>query len=563
MKFVVKSILTAAILLAANLLHAQETAAIPSSPANLPSLESYSDAQLEQVLNELSAMPLIWPTNLPDNGVGGTYWSLAHPNWPPLPSASSIPVWEVSSNFLLLDDIDYPETVSANSGIRAMGMLSPMDSGGGGFSPSFSFLTNGLLWLQITNLAGGTVYANLNNATDQVYSIWSTTNLTIPFANWQVETEVWPTDTNTMPFTVETMNRQMLFLRAEDWTGVTANGNQTPLWWFWEYYDTTDLSDTNLDSQGNTLLYDYQNGLDPNVIQFSISVTNQYINSVVPMQLSVTAGQPFYIATLVDDTNFEDAVWNAYTSSVVAVDIGLAQGWHNVYVGLRGFPANATQTWQWRHLDFVSAPILAITNPVSSDVDEPIIQIYGYAQEQLANITYDISNASGTVTNEPGFISDEYFDTNQLGITTNYFQCLDVPLTNGLNVVTLHATDLAGDTTVSNFNFTLDYSTKTNPPVVQFMWPQPGTEISGTNCMFTGSISDPTASLTAENLSASTNAFPAYIDRTGNFWLENVSLQPGSNTFLITATDAAGNIMTTNFSVVQTNFVLTVNQRYK
>ena len=58
--------------------------------------------------------------------------------------------------------------------------------------------------------------------------------------------------------------------------------------------------------------------------------------------------------------------------------------------------------------------------------------------------------------------------------TTNYFECLDVPLTNGLNVITIHATDLAGDTTTTNFNFTLDYSSKTNPPVVQITWPQDG-----------------------------------------------------------------------------------------
>ena len=61
---------------------------------------------------------------------------------------------------------------------------------------------------------------------------------------------------------------------------MTENGNTTPDWWFWEYFGTVALSDTNLDSQGNTLLYDYQNGLDPNVIQFSFQFANYYVNTL-------------------------------------------------------------------------------------------------------------------------------------------------------------------------------------------------------------------------------------------------------------------------------------------
>jgi hypothetical protein len=299
-------------------------------------------------------------------------------------------------------------------------------------------------------------------------------------------------------------------------------------------------------------------------------VTNQYVNDQVPLQLNVAAGQPSYIAVLVDDTNSADATWNAYTSSDITVDCGSIQGWHNVYVGLRGLPVNATQTWVWQHLDFVSPPVLVLTNPVPPVVNVPVIQIYGYAQEQLAAISYDISNAFGVVTNETGFISDEYFDTNQLGITTNYFQCLDVPLTNGPNVVTLHATDMAGDMTVSNFNFTLDYSSKTNPPVVDITWPQNGTQISGTNFICTGWVGDPTVTIATQvvftngdtNFYANglyTNVYTAGVDRNGNFSIQGVPLNSGANTFLIKAIDAAGNTTMTNLTVVQTNFILTMN----
>lgn len=562
MNFFLKGAIVATMVFASNILHAQ----IQFSSSDLAEIESTTPLSADQ-------LPVI-----------GTFYSAANPQIAPAPDdVLGYPAWDLgnvgSIEIYLLDDLS-----DGGSGGRfhAMDDLEPPIPDGGGdgpyeFTNTYSFPTNGL-WLQITNVSDDIAYANLNGATDTVYEIFSTTNLAVAMtaiSTWDIATEVFPgTSTNSVPFSVFANGSPNFFLWARDWTGIRSHGNTTPDWWlfYWFGSDGLSLSDTNLDSSGNTLLYDYENRFDPNVIQFSVSVTNQYVSTVAPMQLNVTAGQPLYIATLVDDTNFADAGWDIYTSPSIIVNLGSLQGWHNVYVGLKGSATNATQTWEWQHLDFVSAPVLVITNPIPSVVDEPIVQIDGYAQEQLANITYSISNASGTVTNEIGFITDEYFDTNQLGITTNYFQCLDVPLTNGLNVVTVHATDFAGDTTVSNFDFTLDYSSKTNPPTMRFTWPQPGTEISGTNFICIGFINDPAARIATQlvftngdtNFYANglyTNVYTAEVDRSGNFLIENLPLQPGSNTFLITATDAAGNVCTTNLSVVQTNFVLTMNQQ--
>jgi hypothetical protein len=68
------------------------------------------------------------------------------------------------------------------------------------------------------------------NATNQVYVIWFTTNLSLRFGLWQVETELWPAtnQTNVLPFTVPTLGRDKLFLRAEDWTRVDSNGDGVP-----------------------------------------------------------------------------------------------------------------------------------------------------------------------------------------------------------------------------------------------------------------------------------------------------------------------------------------------
>jgi hypothetical protein len=49
-----------------------------------------------------------------------------------------------------------------------------------------------------------------------------------------------------------------------------------------------------------------------------------------------------------------------------------------------------------------------------------------------------------------------------------------VPLTNGMDVITLHATDLAGNVTTLATGLTVDYSGKTNPPAVQLLRPQDG-----------------------------------------------------------------------------------------
>jgi hypothetical protein len=331
------------------------------------------------------------------------------------------------------------------------------------------------------------------------------------------------------------------------------------------------LSDTNLDSQGNTLLYDYQYGIDPNVISFTLSYTNQYATvSGAPVQVNVTGGVPFFIAVLLDSTNFTGATWNAYTSSNIIINLGTIQGWHNAWVGLRGLPSNATQTWQWKHLNLTLPPVLVITNPVTDVVNEPMIQIYGYCQDSLASISYDISNAVGVAVNQSSEITDRYYDTNVLGFTTNYFECLDVPLTNGLNVITIHATDLAGNITTTNFNFTLDYSSKTNPPVEQITWPQGGTQIGGSNFTCRGWVDDPTVTVSTQlvytngntNVFAGgvyTNVVSGSVERNGNFWLENLPINAGTNAFTITVTDAVGNTSVTNISVVQSALVLTIN----
>ncbi|MGA2281106.1 MAG: hypothetical protein ABSG80_12470 [Verrucomicrobiota bacterium] len=182
------------------------TVAVPYSHTDLAAIEHYSDAQLTQLLAELAATPLTWPENLPNKGMGGTYWSLAHPDWPPLPATFGTPVWilgsssvsgsatslaadsatssGLSSGSYLLDDIDYPPV----PGYSGNG-----DTNSYGYASSYQaqvFTTNDL-WLEITGTTntGTTVSAYLVihppwNVANGVYDLFSTTNLAPSAWQW-------------------------------------------------------------------------------------------------------------------------------------------------------------------------------------------------------------------------------------------------------------------------------------------------------------------------------------------------------------------------------------------
>ncbi len=94
------------------------------------------------------------------------------------------------------------------------------------------------------------------------------------------------------------------------------------------------------------LTINYAHGADPNVIRFEIALTNALVQTANPsLPLNVLGGVPAYAAVLVNDSNPADAVWRPYSGSSVVATLGAA-GDYTVSVGLRGFPANAAESWQ-------------------------------------------------------------------------------------------------------------------------------------------------------------------------------------------------------------------------
>jgi len=469
------------------------------------------------------------------------------------------------------------------------------------------------LWLEIPSTSNGVANVILHNVTQgEVYELMSSPVL--PGAKWNPEQALFTiTNQDWIATTVPMLDRtNALLFWARDWTGIDDNTNSMPDWWDWQNYGPPMALDETLHTMTNTalsvflrathpeglpltyvilsgptngtlsgtppdLVYTPATGYDgadaivfkvtdgafdsrtatvtisvDTAIQFLISSAPKYVSSApVPFQLSVTSGVPRQFATLIDSTNFAGANWQAYTSSNITVTT--TEGWLELWIGLRGASDNSPQVWRWTRFKLdQTAPQLSITNPVGNVVTQPLVQVQGFCPEPLASISYDLTNAAGVITNQPVLVLDQWFDTNVWEFTTNFLQALDVPLTNGLNTLTLHATDLAGNSTNLVLNLTLDYSSRTNPPVVRIYWPQDGAQISpsgGYACR--GWVDDFTAMVTANVTDANGNVSPfnALVERDGKFWIQNLDLSSGTNTIQITVQDAAGNTTTTNFTV--------------
>ena len=285
---------------------------------------------------------------------------------------------------------------------------------------------------------------------------------------------------------------------------------------------------------------------------------NGFVNSNITLA-TVEGGPAVATAILVDSTNFARATWIPFSSTPL-VDIGTNEGTHEIWFGFRGTNGVVYWTSDTVTLD-KTPPAIVITNPIFSTTSRPIIQVQGYSTEPLSSIYFDVTNAAGSITNQQGFVTAQDFDTNNFSSTTNWFQCFDVELTNGVNSIIVHAADLAGNVTTTNVIITLDFTGDTNPPAITVTWPQDGTQISGTNFTLRGVLDDETAQITAQTVDTNgvTNIVSGVVERNGTFWLEDLPLNPGTNLVAVTATDAAGNSSVTNLTLFQSDVTLTIN----
>jgi hypothetical protein len=189
------------------------------------------------------------------------------------------------------------------------------------------------------------------------------------------------------------------------------------------------------------LLYDYTNGLDPNVLAFSCSFFNQYASSgSVTGSITVLSGFPYGMSVLVDNTNFPAATWTAYATNIVA-NLGSTQGSHDVWVGLEGSPTDPEPTWEETTIVLDSAsPSITITNPAN-------------------NVSFNASrvNVSGSFT--AATVQQISVNGVMAFVTGTNFEAVNVPLEPGANVATAVIENLAGMTNSASITITATTNT--------------------------------------------------------------------------------------------------------
>jgi hypothetical protein len=350
-----------------------------------------------------------------------------------------------------------------------------------------------------------------------------------------------------------------------------VNHNGIPDSWEYANFGSLQPGTGDYDSDGVDNYQEWLNGTDPNTIQFHLGFTNLSVNGNTAQGLiQVFSGVPASMTVVVSNgiiTNFSGLTWQPY-SPTISIPLGTNDGMYNVYVGLRGLQTYSQQAWEPGLLfrDTV-APVIVITNPVLSTASvtnvtsQPIIQLQGYCPEALGDIRYGVINSAGAVTNQIGLVNQVDVDDVTLQPSTNYFECPDIALVSGTNTVTLRLTDAAGNVTTTNLLFNLNYASDTNPPVLTLYWPQNGGRVTGSQFTLRGMLDDPTATVTARIVSPSgtTNTVAGLVELNGLLWVENLPLSVGTNSVLLTMTDAAGNVSTTNLNVIGDSMNLTIN----
>ena len=359
------------------------------------------------------------------------------------------------------------------------------------------------------------------------------------------------TDVDGWPDYLEDANGNGVFDAGDPWNwqlpDVDTDGDGLLDCWELSNFGNLDQTATgDYDNDGINNGDEYANGTDPNDISFfSIESANDYVNTTdVSVQLNITAGTPGYYALFVDATTATN--WIPFTGTNLTLKIGPTDGVYNVVVGLKGFRTNAIESWKSYSfiLDRV-APGLTITNPALVNgravVIKPYLQLQGFADEPLSSLAYDISNSAGLSTNLDVRVTGQYYDTNLMDSTTTRFQAYDVPLAEGENAFTLRMADRAGNVTVTNFTVVLDYTTATNSPEVQLLWPQDGMAVSGSGITIRGRTTDETGGVEAEvvNGDGTTSQITGLVERNGIFWLENVPVS-GDTHIRIKVTDGSG-----------------------
>ena len=535
---------------------------------------SYSFPAVPETLVLMSVDPI--PTK-------GNFWSMRG-NLPPLPSD---PLPELNlytdgtpGNYWY-DDRDYDYSANSANASAATGPRRALGaySTGWGSSSNGQTIPPGALWLQITGATNSIVSLNLNGATDTVYEVWSKTDL--EQTNWNIETEVFPTNQQVMPFAVNQQGRGTLFLWARDWTGITSDGNETPEWWFFYYFGTTALSDTNLDVNGsNTLVYDYTNGINPTNITGLWMQIAGVTHGTISLALNNATDLVYEVWSATSLTNpvawsIEQAVRPDTNQTSAPFTVEVQNRTNGLFFGARDWTGitsygNLTtpEWWLWEYFGTVDLSETSLDgqghftllDDYQGDRDPNVISF----TPQFAVTTVSDPNLSGTLAIRGGIPSYMAVTIDNTNFATANWESWNSNITvylgpsNGLYDVWIglrglapHATQTWMETWITLYNAPLTLVvTNLSNNVSQSVF-----HVQGFDQMQLSSVAFDVSNATgffANQAGSITGRFydTNLLEFTTNYFQSGiVALAPGFNTITVRAVDFASNTVTTNFSV--------------
>jgi hypothetical protein len=330
------------------------------------------------------------------------------------------------------------------------------------------------------------------------------------------------------------------------------------VWELQHFGNLNQRGEDDFDQDGFSNLEEYLSGDDPNTIVFYATFENLHVaDGPAVGHVTVVKGVPAKMALLVDTTDFESANWDNFASTFHA-NMAATDGPHSLYLGLKGRAQTSVPTWvEFKLYRDTTPPLVVVTNPAQEVVFHSFIQLEGYSTEPVAWVRYDLNNEAGAWTDLEGYVVDKAIDPDSFEVSTNWFACFDIPLTNGANSIVLRVSDLAGN--VATNQLTFYYAVPTEPPVLNLWWPQDGANLSGTDFVIRGWVSDPTAEVFAELLGQeATGRFDGIVERNGTFWIQGLPLTASSNAVKVTVLDAGENAAVTNFVVFRSPVDITI-----
>src|SRR5665213_1022286 len=248
-----------------------------------------------------------------------------------------------------------------------------------------------------------------------------------------------------------------------------------------------------------------------------------------------------------------DPQWLPFKTNLI-VDLGPGDGRRELLFNFRYNGESRGNGWNGGGV-VVRTPkrVIVITDPKQKITSRPIVQLHGYFNSDARQLKFDLYNQMGmkTIDNENALVTDTYYDRNLSRTTTNYFQCFDVPLSQGTNTFVFHGEDFLGNQVGTNFVLVFSLAGDTHPPVITPKFPLSGAIIDSDTLTVMGALDNPTAQLTGQ-LSANghTQNITFRVGRMGDYYSANEpTVAAGANQLILTATDAAGNSSTTNMVV--------------